>query len=153
MMLQTRKLDMSTINLRSFRRTPRAAGFSLLEMLAVIVLIGIVAGIVVQQVGKNVDKGKWNAGKAQLQSLGMKIENYALDNGGPPQSLNDLVNRPGNSSNWRGPYAKESELKDPFGHDWTYKAPGEHGDFDIVFYGKDGQAGGEGFNADVGNWQ
>lgn len=137
----------------SFRAAPRAAGFSLLEMLAVIVLIGIVAGIVVNRVGENVKKGKWNAGKAQVQALGMKIENFALDNGGPPQSLNDLVSRPGSSQNWKGPYAKESDLKDPFGHAFGYKAPGEHGDFDIVFYGADGQAGGDGFNADVGNWQ
>ncbi len=137
----------------SFRALPRTAGFSLLEMLAVIVLIGIVAGIVVQQVGKNVDKGKWGAGKAQVSSLAGKVESYALDNGSPPARLEDLVAKPGGASNWRGPYAKESDLKDPFGHAFAYKAPGEHGDFDIVFYGKDGQPGGEGNNADYGNWQ
>ena len=134
-------------------RLPRATGFSLIEMLAVIVLIGIVAGIVVQQVGKNVDKGKYGAGKAQVQMLAGKIEGYALDNGSPPARLEDLLTKPGNSSNWQGPYAKESDLKDPFGHAFTYKAPGEHGDFDITFLGKDGQAGGDGVNADYGNWQ
>lgn len=137
---------------RGFRRA-RAAGFSLIEMLAVIVLIGIVAGIVVQQVGKNVDKGKYGAGKAQVQSLAGKIEGYALDNGSAPPRLEDLVTRPGNAGNWMGPYAKESDLKDPFGHAFQYKAPGEHGDFDIIFLGKDGQAGGDGVNADYGNWQ
>ena len=144
---------MFNIQKRAPRPLSRSAGFSLLEMLAVIVLIGIVAGIVVQKISTNVDKGKWNAGKAQTQSLGMKIENYALDNGSPPPRLEDLMTKPGNAPNWKGPYAKESDLKDPFGHAFMYKAPGEHGDFDIVFYGKDGQAGGDTFNADYGNWQ
>jgi len=144
---------MNTHPQRNYRTLPRAGGFSLIEMLAVIVLIGIVAGIVVQQVGKNVDKGKYGAGKAAVQSLAGKIEGYALDNGSPPTRLEDLLTKPGNSSNWQGPYAKESDLKDPFGHAYQYKAPGEHGDFDITFLGKDGQAGGDGVNQDYGNWQ
>lgn len=131
----------------------RTQGFSLIEMLAVIVLIGIVAGIVVQQVGKNVNKGKYGAGKAQVQSLAGKIEGYSLDNGRPPQQLQDLVTRPGGASNWQGPYAKESDLKDPFGNDFQYKMPGDHGEFDIIFLGQDGQPGGDGVNADYGNWQ
>ncbi len=128
-------------------------GFSLIEMLAVIVLIGIVAGIVVQNVGKNVNSGKYNAGKAKVGSLSGKIEAYSLDNGTPPQRLEDLVARPGNAKNWNGPYAKESDLKDTFGHEFQYKSPGEHGEFDLVFLGRDGQAGGTDFNADYGNWQ
>lgn len=128
-------------------------GFSLIEMLAVIVLIGIVAGIVVQNVGKNVNSGKYNAGKAKVGSLSGKIEAYSLDNGTPPQRLEELVTRPGNAKNWNGPYAKESDLKDTFGHEFQYKSPGEHGEFDLVFLGRDGQAGGTDFNADYGNWQ
>jgi general secretion pathway protein G len=144
---------MSGKSQRLSQRLPRAGGFSLIEMLAVIVLIGIVAGIVVQQVGKNVDKGKWGAGKAQVQALAGKVEGYSLDNGSPPARLEDMISKPGNAANWMGPYAKESDLKDPFGHPFQYKAPGEHGDFDIMFLGKDGQAGGDGANADYGNWQ
>lgn len=132
---------------------PRSRGFSLIEMLAVIVLIGIVAGIVVQNVGKNVNSGKYNAGKAQVGSLSGKIEAYALDNGTPPQRLEDLVKRPGNAKNWNGPYAKESDMKDPFGHAFSYKSPGDNGDFDLIFLGRDGQAGGSELNADYGNWQ
>ena len=79
-----------------YRRMPRAAGFSLIEMLAVIVLIGIVAGIVVQQVGKNVDKGKWGSGKAAVARLAGEVESYSLDNGGPPARLEDLTTKPGN---------------------------------------------------------
>ncbi len=135
------------------RRASRAHGFTLLEMLAVIVLIGIIGAIVVTQVGKNVDKGKYGAGKAQLTTLSQKIENYALDNGTPPAQLADLVAKPGNAANWQGPYAKPSDLKDPWGHDFGYKYPGDHGNFDLVFFGQDGKPGGDGYSADIGNWQ
>jgi general secretion pathway protein G len=128
-------------------------GFTLLEMLAVIVLIGIVGAIVVNQVVKNLDKGKYGAGKAQVITLGQKVENYALDNGSPPASLDDLVAKPANAANWQGPYAKPSDLKDPWGHPFGYQAPGEHGSYDLVFYGQDGKPGGDGYSADYGNWQ
>jgi general secretion pathway protein G len=134
-------------------RATRASGFTLLEMLAVIVLIGIIGTVVVTQVGKNVDKGKYGAGKAQLTTLSQKIENYALDNGAPPPQLEDLVVKPANATNWQGPYAKESELKDPWGHAFGYQYPGQHGSFDLVFYGQDGKPGGDGYSKDVGNWQ
>jgi general secretion pathway protein G len=135
------------------RSRRRAAGFTLLEMLAVIVLIGVIGAVVVTQVGKNVDKGKYGAGKAQLITLSQKIDNYALDNGTPPQQLQDLATRPANAPNWQGPYAKESELKDPWGHAFGYKYPGDHVNYDLIFYGQDGQPGGDGYSKDVGNWQ
>jgi len=140
--------------MQSHRKTiSRSRGFSLIEMLAVIVLIGIVAGIVVNQVGKNVDKGKWGAGKAAVGKLSGSVDSYALDNGAPPSRLEDLVTKPGNAQNWQGPYAKASDLKDPFGHAFGYRFPGEHGAFDLIFYGQDGQPGGEGYSADLGNWE
>ena len=138
-------------------RQPRAprrnAGFTLLEMLAVIVLIGIIGTIVVRQVGSSVDKGKYGAGKAQLTTLTQAVDSYSLDNGTPPAQLEDLVAKPSNARNWQGPYAKESLLKDPWGHDFGYKYPGDHGNYDLIFYGQDGKPGGDGYSADVGNWQ
>ncbi|WP_273819292.1 MULTISPECIES: type II secretion system major pseudopilin GspG [Pseudomonas] len=131
----------------------RHPGFTLLEMLAVIVLLGVIATIVVRQVGANIDKGKYGAGKAQLASLSMKIEGYALDVGAPPRELLDLTNAPANVRHWNGPYAKPSDLLDPYGHGFGYRAPGAHGAFDLVFLGKDGQPGGDGYNADLGNWE
>lgn len=132
----------------------RSAGFTLIEMIAVLVLIGIVMGVVANRVGDSINRGKVNAGIAQMRSLATKVENYALDNGGPPANLNDLVTRPSSAPNWNGPYATESALKDPFGHPFQYKSPGDDGrDFDLVFLGKDGQPGGDGLNKDVGNWQ
>ncbi len=134
-------------------RHRQTAGFTLLEMLAVIVLIGIVATIVVRQVAGNVDKGKYGAGKTQLTTLSQAVDSYALDNNTPPQQLQDLVSKPANAPNWHGPYAKASQLKDPWGHDFGYKYPGDHGNYDLIFYGQDGQPGGTDYNADVGNWQ
>jgi general secretion pathway protein G len=131
----------------------RQSGFTLLEMLAVIVLLGIVATIVVRQVGGNVDKGKYGAGKAQLSSLSMKVESFGLDVGSPPANLQQLLSKPANAVGWAGPYAKPSDLKDPFGHAFGYRYPGEHGSFDLIFYGQDGQPGGDGYKADLGNWQ
>ena len=135
------------------RFTRRAGGFTLLEMLAVIALIGIIAAVVVPSVIGKLDKGKYGAGKAQLTTLGQKIENYALDNGTPPKQLQDLVVKPGDAPNWQGPYAKPSELKDPWMHDFGYKAPGDHGAYDLIFYGQDGKPGGEGMSKDLGNWE
>ncbi|MCD5980616.1 type II secretion system major pseudopilin GspG [Pseudomonas quasicaspiana] len=142
-----------SFSLKRFKPGRRQNGFTLLEMLAVIVLLGIVATIVVRQVGGNVDKGKYGAGKAQLASLSMKIESYALDVGSPPKTLQQLVEKSGNASGWAGPYAKPSDLKDPFGHAFGYRFPGQHGTFDLIFFGQDGQAGGEGYSADLGNWE
>ena len=130
-----------------------AAGFTLIEMIAVLVLIGVVMAIVGGRVMQNFQSGQYKAGVAGVKSLEMKVQAYNLDNGSNPQSLNDLVARPGNASNWNGPYAKESDLKDPFGHAYQYKSPGDHGDFDIIFLGKDGQPGGDALNKDYGNWQ
>jgi len=140
-------------------RKPRCApsrnrGFTLLEMLAVIVLIAIVATVTVRQIGNGITKGKVGAGKAQLSSLGMKIDSYTMDNGSPPASLNALTSRPDDAPNWHGPYARPSELRDPFGHAFGYKAPGDHGnDYDLIFFGRDGRPGGTGYDADFGNWQ
>ncbi len=154
-----KKISSAPVGAVGVRRNPpanlmRSAGFTLIEMIAVLVLIGIVMGVVANRVGDSINRGKVNAGIAQMRSLATKVENYALDNGGPPANLSDLVSRPSSASNWNGPYATESALKDPFGHPFQYKSPGDDGrDFDIVFLGKDGQPGGDGLNKDVGNWQ
>ena len=91
-----------------------AAGFTLIEMIAVLVLIGIVMTIVGGKVMQNFQNGEYKAGVAGVHSLEMKVQAYMLDNGGAPSSLNDLVTRPSSASNWNGPYAKEADLKDPF---------------------------------------
>ena len=128
-------------------------GFTLLEMLAVIVLLGIVATIVARSISGSVTKADYKAGKLQVQKLSEDIDAYMLDNGSPPKQLQDLLAKPGDAPSWNGPYAKAGDLKDPWGHPFGYTMPGQHGQYDIVFYGRDGKPGGEGVDADYGNWQ
>jgi general secretion pathway protein G len=141
---------------KRFRRpTPgsRAAGFTLLEMLAVIVLLGIVGVIVARSVSGRVDTGKWDAGKIGVTKLDQDVQAYALDNGSPPKALDDLITKPLNAPSWNGPYAKPADLTDPFRHPYGYVYPGKHGQYDVLFYGRDGKPGGEGIDRDYGNWQ
>ncbi len=151
---QKRKTDSRRVG--SFRSPvpgPRSRGFTLLEMLAVIVLLGIVATIVARSISGNVTKADYKAGKLQVEKLSQDIDGYMLDNGSPPKQLQDLLSKPGDAPSWNGPYAKPGDLKDPWGHPFGYTYPGQHGQYDIVFYGRDGKPGGDGVDADWGNWQ
>jgi general secretion pathway protein G len=135
------------------RAPRRSRGFTLLEMLAVIVLLGIVGVIVARSVSGRVDTGKWDAGKIGVTKLDQDVQAYALDNGSPPKALDDLITKPLNAPSWNGPYAKPADLGDPFGHPYGYVYPGKHGQYDVLFYGRDGKPGGEGIDRDYGNWQ
>ena len=132
----------------------RSMGFSLIEILVVIALIGIVATLVIRNVGGGFAGGQAKAAKSQIASVGMSIEQYYLDNGSYPERLEDLVQKPANATNWNGPYAKQSQLNDPWGSPIDYRAPGENGrDFDLVSLGKDKRPGGEGNNKDIASWE
>ena len=131
----------------------RTRGFSLIEILIVLVLIGVVAGMVARNVAGGRQKGLYNAAKTQVQQLSGKVEEYALDVGNPPESIDALFSQPGDSSNWNGPYVKEKDLKDPWGTAMQYRSPGEHGDYDLWSYGADKKEGGEKYNKDIGNWE
>ena len=122
-------------------------------MLAVIVLLGIVATIVARSISSNVTKADYKAGKLQVEKLSQDIDGYMLDNGSPPKQLQDLLSKPGDAPSWNGPYAKPADLNDPFGHPYGYVYPGKHGQYDIIFLGRDGKPGGEGIDRDYGNWQ
>jgi general secretion pathway protein G len=80
------------------------------------------------------------------------VDNFYLDTGNIPSSLEELVNEPSGATGWNGPYIKNSLLKDPWNRPYVYRAPGEHGDYDISSLGADGQVGGEGNNADINSW-
>ncbi|KRG69700.1 general secretion pathway protein GspG [Pseudoxanthomonas dokdonensis] len=122
---------------------------SLLEIIIVIVLIGAVLTLVGSRVLGGADKGKFKIAQAQVQTLAGKVESYQLDTGSLPAKLDDLVTQPGNAAGWLGPYAKPAELKDPWGHAIEYQAPGESQPFDLISRGKDGQPGGDSYNADI----
>ncbi|WP_411833005.1 type II secretion system major pseudopilin GspG [Pseudoxanthomonas mexicana] len=137
---------------RSLTRSPSPAlqrGMSLLEIIIVLVLIGLVLTLVGNRVLGGADRGRANLAKSQLQTLAGKIENYQLDTGALPSRLDDLVTQPGNVAGWLGPYAKPAELKDPWGSDIEYRAPGQNQAFDLISLGADKQAGGDSYAADI----
>jgi general secretion pathway protein G len=130
----------------------RNSGFSLIELLVVLIILGLIAGLVVPNVMKRGEDAKFRAAEAEVQRLSMAVDEYYLDNGRPPQELRQLVDKPGDARNWNGPYVNESNLQDPWENTYNYRYPGEHGSFDIWSHGADGSPGGEGTNADITNW-
>lgn len=137
---------------RSLTRSPsplRQAGMSLIEIIIVIVLIGAVLTFVGSRVLGGADRAKANLAKSQVQTLAGKIESFQMDTGRLPASLDELATQPGNASGWLGPYAKASELQDPWGNAVQYRAPGDGRDFDLVILGKDGKVGGDSYDADI----
>ena len=137
---------------RSATRSPRAAaqgGFSLIEIILVVVLIGGIVAFAASRILGGGDRAKHNLAEAQVQTLAEKIQQFEMDTGNLPNSLDDLVKPPGGASGWLGPYAKDSELKDPWNHPYAYTMPGEGKPFDLVSLGADGQAGGDSVDADI----
>lgn len=125
------------------------AGFSLIEIILVVVLIGGIVAFAATRILGGGDRAKVNLAKAQVQTLAEKVQQFEQDTGGLPGSLADLVKAPGDAAGWLGPYAKASELKDPWNHPYTYTMPGEGKPFDLVSLGADGQAGGDSVDADI----
>lgn len=134
----------------------RIAGFTLLELLVVIVIIGLLAGLVAPRYFDQVGKSNTKIAKAQINSLEKALDQYRLDVGSYPTTelgLGALDTRPQNMEKWDGPYLKKSVPPDPWGHPYIYKFPGDHGiDYDLSSLGSDGQAGGTGEAADVTSW-
>ena len=127
-------------------------GFSLIELLVVLVILGLIAGLVVPNIMGRGEDAKSRAAVAEVQRLSMAVDEFYLDTGRAPRELRELVEKPGNVSNWNGPYVNDSNLNDPWGNSYHYRFPGEHRDFDIYSHGRDGQPGGEGPDRDIANW-
>lgn len=130
----------------------RQTGFSLIELLVVLVIIGLIMGLLVPNIMSRGEDAKHRAAKAEIQRLSMAVDEFYLDNGSAPPDLKALVRKPSAADNWNGPYVNESNLTDPWDNTYTYRFPGEHREFDIFSFGADGSPGGEGPNADIGNW-
>jgi len=124
-------------------------GFSLLEIMIVIVLIGVIATIVGAKIFGAKDHANHDLAKAQVDTIAQRIEQYEQDVGSLPPNLDALVKAPGGASGWLGPYAKETDLKDPWKHPLVYNVPGQSGPYDLMSYGRDGKAGGESVDADI----
>jgi general secretion pathway protein G len=127
-------------------------GFTLVELLLVLVILALIAGLVLPGIIGKAESAKAKAASSQISRISMSVESYYLDTGNTPSSLDELVSEPSGLSGWNGPYIKNSLLKDPWGQPYRYRVPGEHGDFDIESYGADRQKGGEGKNADIASW-
>lgn len=136
---------------RSFPGSPRSAqaGFSLIEIIIVTVLIGGIVAFAASRILGGGDKAKFKLAQAQVQTLAEKVQSYQMDTGNLPASLNDLITQPGGANNWLGPYAKEADLKDPWGTPIEYKVPGDNKPFDLVSLGADKQAGGDSVKGDI----
>ncbi|HYN13845.1 MAG TPA: type II secretion system major pseudopilin GspG [Burkholderiales bacterium] len=131
-----------------------AGGFTLLELLVVVVIIGLLAGFVAPRYFGQVGKSEVNIAKAQLDALEKALDQYRLDTGQYPNSelgLKALVHKPAAEPKWAGPYLRKEVPLDPWGKPYVYKIPGEKHEFDLVSYGKDGQPGGSGEAADISN--
>ena len=130
-------------------------GFTLLELLVVMVIIGLLAGYVGPKYFGQIGKSETKVARAQLDALEKALDQYRLDTGhypAPESGLAALIQKPPNEAKWDGPYLKKIVPMDPWGRPYIYKVPGEHGEYDLVSYGKDGQPGGTGEASDIVNW-
>ncbi|MCL1980994.1 MAG: type II secretion system major pseudopilin GspG [Proteobacteria bacterium] len=138
-----------------------AQGFTLIELMVVMVILGILAGLIVPRIMDRPEEARRTKAAIQIQSIEQALKLYRLDNGQFPtteQGLRALIDPPTTgilAKKWRtgGYLEKRSIPKDPWDNDFVYICPGAHGDYDLISYGADGQAGGEGKDADINNWE
>jgi general secretion pathway protein G len=126
-------------------------GFSLIEIILVVVLIGGIVAFAATRILGGGDRARVRLAEAQVQTLAEKVHQFEMDTGSLPATLDQLVVQPGGAIGWLGPYAKESELRDPWNTAFEYRAPGDGKPFDIVSYGADRKPGGDSVDADIGN--
>jgi general secretion pathway protein G len=138
------------------RNAAACAGFTLIELIVVVAIIGLLAGLVVPQFIRQEEKATAKAVKAQIELLGTALDTFRLDVGRYPTSqegLQALNQKPGGIERWDGPYLKKEVPADPWGKPYVYKSPGEHGPYDILSYGADGAPGGQDNNRDITSWE
>ena len=131
----------------------RTGGFTLLELLVVIVIIGLLAGYVAPRYFSQVGRSEIQVARSQLESLDKALDQYRLDVRHYPsaeQGLDALVAKPADEANWNGPYLKKAVPNDPWGRPYVYRVPGQKAEFELFSYGRDGKAGGSGEDADIG---
>jgi general secretion pathway protein G len=148
-----RSQSFRTVAIDVAQRRPR--GFTLLELLVVLVIIGLLAGYVAPRYFSQVGRSEVKVTQAQINAFEKALDTYRLDVGRYPtteQGLMVLVSRPQNEPKWNGPYLQKTVPLDPWGKPYQYKSPGDHGEFDLWSFGKDGQPGGTGEAADITSW-
>jgi general secretion pathway protein G len=136
-------------------KRPLQAGFTLLELLVVMVIIGLLAGYVGPKYFSQIGKSEVKTTRAQIDALGKALDQFRLDVGRYPtgeEGLQALNAAPAGEGRWAGPYLQKAVPMDPWGKPYQYKSPGERGEYDLYSFGKDGQAGGQDEASDIGNW-
>jgi general secretion pathway protein G len=147
--------------MKKFRRKKGEQGFTLIELMVVIVILGILAGLIIPRIMGRPDEARRAKARMQIESLDTALKLYRLDSGNYPtteQGLQALVEQPAvgpPARNWRqGGYLERGKVpKDPWDNDFVYISPGAHGDFDLSSLGADGEPGGEGKNKDINSWE
>ncbi|MEI7993507.1 MAG: type II secretion system major pseudopilin GspG [Methylococcaceae bacterium] len=138
-------------------KNDKQAGFTLLELLVVLGIIAMLAGIVGPQVMKHMGESKTKAAKVQIEDLSATLDMYKLDAGSYPtteQGLQALIEAPDTAKHWNGPYLSKAKIPlDPWQNEYHYVSPGEHGRFDITSMGADGKEGGTGEDQDIVSWE
>ena len=138
------------------KQVNRAGGFSLIELLVVIIILGLISALVAPKFFGKVDKAKTKTTKAQIELLGSALDSFRLDNDRYPttdEGLNALREKPDELKDWDGPYLPKPVPLDPWDRPYLYQSPGEHGDYDLYSYGRDGVEGGEKTDQDVVSWE
>ena len=126
-------------------------GFSLIELLIVIIILGLLYSLVGPKMFGKADKARIQTAKVQIELIAAAIDTYRLDMGTFPKSL-DLL-RASNDPRWDGPYLPKDVPLDPWGNPYVYRFPGEHGPYDMISYGQDGKLGGEDNDRDIVSWE
>lgn len=136
--------------------TKRNKGFTLIELLIVMIILGLIASLVAPKMFNKVSSAKTGTARSQIELLGTALDAYRLDNGAYPstaQGLGALRESVQGLKTWEGPYLPKPVPMDPWDRPYVYRSPGEHGDYDLFTYGRDGQPGGEDEDEDVASWE
>jgi general secretion pathway protein G len=138
------------------KRPAAAAGFTLLELLVVLVILGLLASVTAPAVARYLGGAKVDAAKLQIQNISTTLDMYRLDTGSYPSAqdgLRALVQRPAAAQRWNGPYLRKPDMiKDPWGREYQYRTPGERAEVEVFTLGADNATGGTGENQDLGSW-
>jgi general secretion pathway protein G len=136
---------------------PLQAGFTLVEMLVVLVIIGLIMGLVGPRVLSYLSDSRAKAAQLQIESFSNSLDLFYVDTGRYPttqEGLGALLQRPPGADRWSGPYLRSNSVpNDPWGNEYVYRSPGAHGAYDLMSYGSKGREGGENFESGIANWQ